>query len=467
MTGFKVILRIFNRIIYFLLKGSRLPVFFGLVATFFTWWLYTSAPPALTALLERLDNVVYDQRYNLMLKPPATTNFKIIIIDIDQKSLEAEGQWPWSRFKLGDLVTQLSGYGALVVGFDFFFPEYERNIVAELQQRTTDTGLLDLVPRLEEMQELLDGDKYFAEQMQQTDVVLGFSFRPDEVLREGTLPQAIIEIDASLAESIALDQMRGYVGNVDVLQAGAAGAGFFDTRPDLDGVIRRSPLVMQYLNRLYPSLALEMARLYYFEENFSLTTEVSTLGGFRDITGIKMGQVFIPTDTEGRVMVPYAGPSALGTSGVYTYISATDILHGTLAQTEMDALQNSLVLIGSTETGLYDLRATPLEAVYPGVEIHANVLNAILRSSPVSTISRDTVREEGLGGIVASLAASQASPFPSKPYWEEGSVLFGIIVIGMFLSFIYPKLGPALLTLSSLVFMFGMVMANFALWSEY
>lgn len=466
MAVFEVIQKVLHRFRFYLFRGSHLPVFLGLLSTFLCWWLYTSAPPAIDALLDRLDNVVYDQRFNLMLQPIPETDHKIIIIDYDQKSLEAEGQWPWSRFKLGDLVARLANYGVLVIGFDVWFPEYERNLITELQERIGDEeSVAAIFSQLRDMEDILDADKYFSEQMQYTDVVLGFSFRPEEALRNGVLPEPVISIADTISENLALDEMQGYVGNVDILQSGAAGAGFFDTSPDLDGIIRRSPLIMLYLNHLYPSLALEMARLYYLEDNFSLETEL--IGSIRTITGVRMGQILIPTDRTGRVLVPFVGPSRLGTSGSYTYISATDVLRDTLSKEEVGALENSLVLIGSTATGLYDLRSTPLEGVYPGVEIHANILNAILRSSPVTSIGAETVVEDGFGNIMAAINSAQGSTFPSKPDWERGAVIFAILLIGILLSFIYPILGPALLAVSSLAFMLGLVILNFKLWTDY
>src|SRR5690606_33490354 len=158
-----------------------------------------------------------------------------------------------------------------------------------------------------------------------------------------------------------------YVGNVDILQSGARGGGFFDTTTDVDGVIRRSPLIMQFRNRHYPALALEMARLFYFEDEFTPEFEQDILGTFQELRGIRMGEVLIPTDAQGGVQVPYIGPS-----GSFPYISASDVLNGTLTEQQEEQLFNSLVLVGTTSTGLYDLRATPVQAVFPGVEVHAN-----------------------------------------------------------------------------------------------
>jgi adenylate cyclase len=464
----KVLQRFITRTRVVLLRGTRLPTYLGLLVTFFVQWLFTTQLPTLRDMRERLDNVVYDQRFNVVQGTLRGNEHNIVIVDFDQKSLQIEGQWPWSRFKLGNLVTELAELGALVIGFDVFFPEYERNLVQELQQRVSETEAYadsaeTLLPQLENVKELMDGDRYFADSMQATDVVLGLSFRADEGGRNGILPEPIFRIDEVTAESISLPEQQGYVGNIDVLQQSASGAGFFDTRPDIDGIIRRSPLFMQFQNRLYPSIALDMARLYYFETEFAPEVESDLTRTYQELRGIRMGQILIPTDEQGRVLVPYIGPS-----GSYPYISATDVLRGTLTDTQKEMLFNSLVLIGTTATGLYDLRATPVQAVYPGVEVHANVLNALLSSAPSLTLGGE--EEQGstaFSSLRETFDQDKLSPFPNRPDWETGAVYVAIILIGLALSVIYPHLGPALLALSSVTFMVGLTALNFQLWSRY
>jgi len=470
-----VILKTLTKIKVALLKGSRLPVFLGLLGTVLTIIFYVSDQPFLSNFLTRMDNLVYDQRFEFMLEPPPESEHSIVIIDVNQQSLAEIGQWPWSRRLLGSLVEELSNYGALVVGWDFLFPEYERNATGELRQAIesgSGSGFEDILPRLTELQDILDGDKAFAESMQVTDAVLGFSFKPNDFLQYGTLPEPIIEISEVLSSSLAIDNMQGYEGNVDLLQNAARGGGFIDNLPDIDGVIRRSPLVLRYQDDLYPSLALDMARLYNFEENFSLETEPVPGTARREITGIKMGQVFIPTDRFGQVIVPYIGESQLGRGNTFTYISAIDVLNGTLDADEEEALFNSLVFIGSTATGLFDLRSTPMENIYPGVEVHANILNAILNSAPTFTINNsgdatESENDSAINAMISDLTASQLAPFPSKPDWERGAVITILIVAGLFLTFVYPLLGPALLMVSSLTFMLGLTALNFKLWADF
>lgn len=454
-----------------LIRGARLPTYLGLIATFFVVWLYTTPVGWVQTLLDRLDLVIYDQRFNVVKGSLTSAENNIVIVDYDQRSLEAEGQWPWSRFKIGDMVTKLAGYGAIVVGFDVFFPEYERNPVNELARRieagADATGeAQSLLPLLQSgsVAGLLDADAYFAESMASTEVVLGFSFIKDIRTGAGTLPAPLFSLEAGLADALILEDVQGYTGNVDTLQNAASGGGYFDTQPDIDGVIRKYNMVQRYDNEVYPSLALEMARLYLLEDDFSADVEYDAQGRNPRLVGLFVGPNYIPTDPRGRVNVPY-----LGRQGSFPYISATDILHDTLTDAQRIQLQNSLVLVGTTATGLYDLRSTPVQEVYPGVEVHANVLNAILATSPVINIDQDNV-EQGVSSIqnmFSLFEAARRNPFPNRPDWASGAVTVAILLIGIGLALVYPHLGPALLALSSFTFMVGMVVLNFWLWSSY
>ena len=146
-----------------------------------------------------------------------------------------------------------------MLGFDYYFPEPERNLMEELREKTNGTDVASNLPpegQLEEWSNLLDGDLHFAEQMELLDTVLGVSFKSGDSMRYGDLPEPIILLDEERTQAISFLRAIGYEGNVDILQRSARGAGFFDTIPDSDGVLRRTPLVMRFANNLYPSLAL-------------------------------------------------------------------------------------------------------------------------------------------------------------------------------------------------------------------
>jgi adenylate cyclase len=462
-----------------LARSKRLPFYLGLLTTLLVFALHVTKQPIVRELLTRLDLLIYDLRFKVVPSELRTNELRnnehnIVIVDYDQRSLEAEGQWPWSRFKLAELTSKLASAGAVVVGFDVFFPEPERNPLNELQQRiqqNTQKSSPDvnaqaqaLLPQLAAVSSLLDADAYFARVMQSanTSVVLGFSFLNEGKQQDGSLPKPIFRLDANQNAAIALHAMQGYTGNVETLQQAASGAGFFDTMPDVDGVIRHYNLVLRYQDNIYPSLALEMARLYYLAEEFSAQVERDAQGLDPQLTGILMGQIAIPTDAKGRVTIPYQGRS-----GSFPYLSATNVLRGTLTPAQQQQLQNSVVLVGTTATGLYDLRSMPLQAVYPGVEIHATVLNAILNSTSMTVVDGKNPQPVQQQGLFTLFDKARMSPFPTRPYEEQGIIAVTILVLGVSLSLLYPYLGPARLALASMVLMAGFTALNFYLWRHY
>ena len=450
----------------FLLKGRRLPIFLGLAMTFLIAWFHVLPPAGIGTLIDRIDNLLYDQRFSVMPKPLKNPENKIVVVDIDERSLQAEGQWPWDRFTLGRLVEQLESYGVIIVGFDITFPEPQRNSMEDLFTRV-DVATLeeDFVTRMREIETALDADSYMANALasRAMDTVLAISFNPVQEVEYGVLPESIVRIDGAVADRVRLQEMAGFTANIPVLQENAGGAGIMNQLPDVDGIIRRVPLVVRYKDQLYPTLALEMARLYFFEDSFELVTY--PVGDVEQVEGIRIGrnagQYELATDSRAQVLVPYVGRSVLSGDGQYPYVSAIDVLNGTA---DPELLENALVLVGTTATGMFDLRSTPLEAVYPGVEVHANILNGILDSFVVQDIAAGG--QSDVQSALNGLDFNSQTPFPFKPVWEDGAILVTLLVAGVVLSFVLPLLGPGLLGLAALVLTIAAVWGNFALWAN-
>ncbi len=463
MTFLKHSMTTFTR---FLLKGRRLPIFLSLMMTLLVAWFHVLPPAGVGTLIDRLDNLIYDQRFNIMPKPLKNPENNIVIVDIDERSLQAEGQWPWDRFKVGRLVEQLESYGVIIVGFDITFPEPQRNSMQDLLTRVDEASLdEDFVTRMRDIESVLDADSYMANALASPvmDTVLAVSFNPVQAVEYGTLPESIVQIDESIAQRVRLQEMAGFTANIQVLQDQARGAGIMNQLPDVDGIIRRVPLVVRYQDQLYPTLALEMARLYFFEDSFELVTY--PVGDIEQVEGIRIGrnagQYELATDARAQVLVPYVGRSVLSGSGQYPYVSATDVLNGTA---DPAILENALVLVGTTATGMFDLRSTPLEAVYPGVEVHANILNGILDSFVVQDI--ESGAQSDVQSAVDSIQFNRQTPFPYKPVWEDGAILVLLLGVGLVLSFVLPYLGPGALGLAALFLSVITVWSNFELWSS-
>ncbi|MBI5874708.1 MAG: adenylate/guanylate cyclase domain-containing protein [Deltaproteobacteria bacterium] len=160
-------------------------------------------------------------------------------------------------------------------------------------------------------------------------------------------------------ESIPVAELPGINTNIPVIGKGAKGFGLFNILPDAnDGVIRRSQLVFLYQGELYPSLALEALKNYMGGD---IVLNVASYG----VDSLFINDKNIPVDEAGRLRLNFYGKG-----GTFTTYSAVDVIKGRLP---IEAIENKMVFIGATEKGIYDLRVTPMDPVYPGVEVHATV----------------------------------------------------------------------------------------------
>lgn len=400
----------------------------GLMLVVLALWLQHSDRDPLRDLRQRLEGVAYDLRFDFT-RPFTGDSTDVVIVDIDEQALQQEGHWPWPRPRLAELVERLFDQGAVVVGLDMVFPEPARNPARDLQGRIT-ARLGNEFAGLEGMLELiapqLDGDRIFAEALTDSDAVLGYLLTRSPKTAGGLGPPlegpSIPDPDTS-----TLRRMHGYLGNVDPLPEQAAG-GFFTILPDPDGIIRRYHLLLAHEGSVYPALALAMAQQYLLADEITVAT---TRIGSRDaIDRIEFGGLQVSTDREGAVMVPYRGGA-----GSFPYVSAAEVLSGDAAR---DQLEGRLVLVGATAEGLYDLRSTPLEGVYPGVEVHANVLQGLLDGR-----------------------------FPFQPNWSEGANFALLLLIGLALSLLLPLLRPLPLTVVTLGAAATLVAGNTLLWAQF
>lgn len=430
-------------------------------------WLQLSAPPLIDRFLTRLEYVIYDQRLGIMPKAEKLSENKIVIVDLDERSLQAEGQYPWNRIKVGQLTEKLRDYGVLVVGFDITFPEPDRSIRDLLEPVDLQSLDSSFSTTLEEIEPIINSDQYFARVMQSgIDVVLAINFNPQSTAAYNELPSSIVDIDQELVERITVQDMSGFTGNIKILQDAALGNGSMNQAPDIDGIVRRVPLVIRYGSSLFPTLSLEMIRVYNFLENYEVITQ--PYGELDVVTAIRIGQgagaFEIPTDGFGQVTVPYVGPSSLGNNRDFPYVSATDVMRDNLSEEEQEALQNALVLVGTSAPGLGDIRAMPLQQVYPGVEVHANMLNALLSSISVVDVSSG---ETDTQSVFDSFTQADDIYFPYRPDWESGALFFIIMVLGIAMSMSFPYMNAAVMAGTAITLMLGSIWLNFQLWADY
>jgi adenylate cyclase len=268
-------------------------------------------------------------------------------------------------------------------------------------------------------------------------------FQDDPRVQVGTLkPSTVRLLDPNVnVETLTRRNYVGQLSNVDVIQESALGQGFFNSAPDSDGYIRRALTVVEHKGELYSSLSLEMARLYNLSEQIEIETEFIPALNWHSMTAVRFGQTRIPTDAYGRVLVPYRGGQKS-----FPYYSATDILHGRIAP---ELLENGLALVGTSAVGLADLRATPVGVQYPGVEVHANVLEGILQAAKRAAPGQEQEVTE---------------LFSFRPDWWSQALFVQVLLLGLILTLWLPFLGPVQMALVGGISAAMVVGFNLYLW---
>lgn len=325
---------------------------------------------------------------------------KIVLAVVDEKSIAAEGQWVWPRSKLADLITKLSQAEAKVIAFDigFFEPEdTSRRMLQCIENIKKETLRFNIrTPEfekyLEELKKQEDNDKRLKAAIRSSNapVVLGYYFYTEAEKPEHISEKDITAVHEKNIEGSKYKLVRYPAGgipnlfikhasapqsNITELSDSTPYSGFFNMFPDDDGVVRWIPAVIKLekgkagsspnINDplLYAPLALVAASVYIGDP---LSVKISEYG----IESVHIGSLPLAADEFGRLMINFRGKEK-----TFPHISITDILSG---KTPESRLRDKIVIVGATATGAYDMRVTPIDSVFPGVEIHANIADNIL-----------------------------------------------------------------------------------------
>ncbi len=330
------------------------------------------------SLIEQVERLTYDSR--VRSSQQNTVEQRVAIIDIDEKSMQAEGQWPWPRRKLAALVDILhQHYNVASMGFDTVFPEPDgHSAVRWLDELAQDpVGDQPAVKQwVQQRRSQWDDDLILAQALARHQPVLGFVFKgsAEAETQQGLLPPPLVEGVRRMPAAYLI--ASAYSGNIAPLQSATPYGGFFDNPTlDSDGIFRRVPLLQQHQDAIYGSLALmSLARaLRQGNNDVEIELEYDARGGPRtalNLEALRIGPYRVPVDENAAVLVPYRGPQ-----GSFPYYSVTDILNKRIAPEE---LQGRIVLLGTSAAGLKDTRTTPVGIAYAGVEIHANIISGIL-----------------------------------------------------------------------------------------
>jgi adenylate cyclase len=393
--------------------------------------------------ISQLDAIIYDARLRLTM--PNKLEDRIVILDIDEKSLGKLGRWPWSRDKMAALIDKLFGqYGVTMIGFDVVFAEPDISSgIRSLEALTREGALKDnesFRSEIEKLKPALDYDARFAKALAGKPVVLGYYLSSEEnAEKSGTLPPAVMPAGTFRGRTIEWFQWKGFGANLESFQKASMASGLFNPVLDLDGVVRRVPMLSEYDGQYYESLSLAMFRALLGSPNLEpgYPPERFLSKNYSGLEWLEMkaaNRSFrVPVDKSVSTLVPYRGRGG-PQGGSFRYISLADVHEGKIAAAD---LKGKIALWGTTAPGLLDLRSTPVGEAYPGVEIHANLLAGMLSQS-----------------------------FKEKPAFTIGAEVLLLAIGGLTLTLLLPFLSPIRATLVAVAAMLLIVGFNYLVYTQ-
>jgi adenylate cyclase len=308
--------------------------------------------------LLRVKTFDFYQKTKPRIIPPPEQKL-VTIVDLDEKSLAEIGQWPWPRTIIAQMVQNLMQMGAVLVAFDIVFAEPDR---------MSPGSVAGVLPGLDaetraKLEGLPSNDQVFAEVIKRSRVVLGQAgYWYDHPLASTRPPVRKSVAFKGPKPHAHLPQFPSLVRNVEVLEKAAAGHGIFSLVAEPDGIVRRVPGLFRSGDDLYPALSIEMLRVATGRPTLLAETNQAGVAAIGVTKGLKL-----PTDANGRIW-PY-----FSASDKAKYVSARDILAGTV---DPALIKGKLTIVGTSAVGLLDIRSTPTEPIMPGVEVHAQLIEA-------------------------------------------------------------------------------------------
>ncbi len=379
------------------------------------------------------------------LKPGNET----VIAVIDERSLAELGRWPWPRTTIARLVDRLKAEGARAVGFDIVFAEPDANAnlktIDALAYEIQKSGITNanISRLLSQKRAEADTDAILAASIEKAEnITLGYFFHfprksnetelvhitkkkiKDNAARIENSRYAMINSTSNTSEDSYLPRAFAPEANIEILADAAQNSGYFNMLPDRDGSNRWAPLVIAFDDNYYASLSVSLVQAYLGFPALALNLEpygVKTVG---------IGDIAVPTDESGRLLINY-----MGKARTFPHYSVADILSG---QTPPDTFRDKIVLVGATAVGIYDLRVTPFSSAYPGVEIHATVIDNILHRN--------------------FLTHSTTTRFVD---------ICAIILFGLMIGLLIPRLAPVSGMIAAMVIVSVFVVINFLVFFKF
>jgi len=326
------------------MKKPLIPIIIGILITF----LFTTFAVVRLIPFERLELLLYDIRYHLhgKEKPPK----EVVIVGIDDRSLEKIGRWPWERKRVASIIDTLKNMGAKVIVMDIILSEPSKgdDILAKSIKRAGNV-ILPIVFDFKDEKKKVEDDMLF-------DSAFPMVRKMD-----------YLKIFPPISAHSVLLPLKN-------LSKGAKTLGYINMFPDKDGVLRWEVTALEYNGEIYPSIDLQAVRLF-----LDLPMEAMILNATE---GVQLGKKFIPTDFWGRTLIYYYGPER-----TFQYISVLDVIEKKI---EPSRIKDKIVLIGATAVGIYDLRVTPTSPAMPGIEKHASVIASFLHGDFILKVANIT-----------------------------------------------------------------------------
>jgi adenylate cyclase len=381
------------------------------------------------------------QAYDTVLRAtmPNKIDPRIVIIDVDERTLATEGRWSLARDRwVALLENSFDKYGVKVIGFDVLFTEPDTSSglakLDELAKGPFRTNQ-DFQEKLRELRPTLDYDQLFADTIKKYPVVLSFAGANDrskalEGPKLGVLPPPTFNQTTFGNRPFVSLTIDGYSGNLPQFQTNAAATGHILPSIDPDGLLRRVPIFVQYDGGYYDSLSIATFRTFLDNAEITVRKRDDEGDGINRFKHVVIGNTApVRMDAMGTALIPF-----LGRSPMFRYISATDIMRGKLNPGE---LAGKIAIVGSSAQGLFDLRATPVGEVYPGAEIHANMIIGYMDNT-----------------------------IKTKPLFEMTVSVLIIMLIGIPLAFALVKLNPLWSTLTVASTALAYIGINLYFWGQ-
>lgn len=378
-------------------------------------------------VLDRLTLLVFDAYQRVLPRQP--TNAPIILVDIDELSIAALGQWPWPRTIISDMVLRLNDMGAAAIAFDMVFPEPDRTSLSRVVSNLKQFGVtVDLPPGVQQ-----DNDATLAAAFSQAAVVAGIAVTDES---QGALPPPKAGYAYGGSDPLSfLTERLGGVANIATLNEAAKGIGFFTFPSSIDGIVRQIPIIAKASKSLYPALSIEALRVAQQASGFVLRTTGSSGEadlGLKALTAVKAGDFEVSTGPQGEFWIYYSGLPNIRT------IPAAMLLQPAAAETLRPEINGAIVIVGTSAIGLRDLVATPIAASMPGMRVHAEILDQILGQT-----------------------------FLARPDWAKGAELSIAFMLGLILIVSVRQAGALMSAAMSIVMIGGSAAASWYAFSRW